>query len=126
MERKVADADDLKREASEDDNDDEVKPQTMLSNQPMLPPFRRPSGRPVMLCRLPLQLISRGQPGQPGGQPGQPDGQPGQPEEQRKSRKRRKRSSGDSSANSKRTKKIKLENGEDDEEEGDHAEMKTD
>ena len=114
---------------------------------------RRPCGRPIMLCRLPLHLASRG-----GGTPSNLQQQgssanslqqgsaanslqmtspevmevdSGQAEEQQQHRKGRKRRSEAPSSTSKRTKKIKLESeeGEEEEEEDDdvhHEDMKPD
>ena len=137
VERKVADSDDVKREADEEENDG-VKPQVMpglINSQSQL--RRRPCGRPVMLCRLPIHLMSRG-----GGTPNNLQGSANslqmapeameivevQPEEQQH-RKGRKRRSEAPSSTSKRTKKIKLESEEGEEEEDDdvhHADMKPD
>ena len=138
VERKVADADDSKREAGEEDIDevDCVKPQTMpgvINSHSQL--RRRPCGRPIMLCRLPLHLVSRG-----GGAPNNlqgsanslqmaPEAMEVQEEEQQQHRKSRKRRSEAPSSTSKRTKKIKLESEEGEEEEDDdvhHADMKPD
>ena len=139
VERKVADADDVKREADEEENHS-VKPQVMpglINSQSQL--RRRPCGRPVMLCRLPIHLMSRGR-----GTPNNLQGSANslqmapeameivevQPEEQQQHRKGRKRRSEAPSSTSKRTKKIKLESEEGEEEEEDddvhHADMKPD
>ena len=104
---------------------------------------RRPCGRPIMLCRLPLHLASRG-----GGTPSNlqqgstanslqmtspevMEVDSGQAEEQQQHRKGRKRRSEAPSSTSKRTKKIKLESeeGEEEQEEDDdvhHEDMKPD